>query len=113
MITTIALALVVAQAPPSPAASPCMTEVAGIAKGAVVQVDAVPLDQGPFSATVSVLVGPDGKVEKATIVKSSGNFQFDMASVLAAKRSTYTPKRIDCTPVEGTVLFNTSFTPPP
>jgi TonB family protein len=90
-----------------------MTDVAAVAKGAVVQTDNVPLDQGPFAATVSVLVGPDGKVEKTTIVKSSGNFQFDMASLSAAKRSTYTPKTVDCTPVEGTVLFNTSFTPPP
>lgn len=112
MTITLALALLVAQATPSPIASPCMTEAAGIAKGAVVQIDAVPLDQGPFHASVLVLVGPDGKVEKATISQSSGNFQFDLASVLAAKRSTYTPKRVDCEPVEGTVLFNTSFTPP-
>lgn len=109
----IALVLLVAQATPAPAASACMTEVAGIAKGAVVQIDGVPTDQGPFYATVSVLVGPDGKVEKTTIVKPSGNFQFDMASVTAAKHSTYTPKRVDCMPVEGTVLFNTSFIPPP
>jgi TonB family protein len=112
-VTIIALALLVAQATPAPAASSCMTEAAGIAKGAVVQIDGVPVDQGPFHATVSVLVGPDGKVEKATIVKPSGNFQFDMASLVAARQSTYTPKSVGCTPVEGTVLFNTSFVPPP
>lgn len=104
----IALALLVAQATPAPTATMCMTEAAGVAKGAMVDTDAVPLDQGPFSATVSVLVGPDGKVERATILKSSNNFQFDMASVVAAKHSTYTPKKVDCIPVEGTVLFNTS-----
>ena len=113
MATIIALALLVAQATSGPTAPLCMTEAAGVAKGAVVQIDDVPLDQGPFSAVVSVLVGSDGKPEKATIVKPSGNFQFDMASLAAAKRSTYTPKKVDCVPVEGTVLFNTSFTPPP
>jgi TonB family protein len=112
-VTIIALALLVAQATPGPAPSACMTEVAGVAKGAVVQIDGVPQDQGPFYATVSVLVGPDGKLEKATIVKPSGSVQFDMASVSAAKRSTYTPKKVDCTPAEGTVLFNTSFVPSP
>lgn len=109
----LAVALLVAQAASSPSAPLCPTEAAGVAKGEVVQTDGVPVDQGPFYATVSVLVGADGKIEKATIVKPSGNFQFDMASVTAAKRSTYTPKKVDCVPVEGTVLFNTSFVPPP
>jgi TonB family protein len=103
----------VAAASPAPSSSPCFPEEAGVEKGAIVQTDDVPLNQGPFSATISVLVGPDGKVEKISIAKSSGNFQFDMESVAAAKRSTYTPKKVDCVPVEGTVLFNTSFTPPP
>ncbi|HLY02903.1 MAG TPA: TonB family protein [Candidatus Cybelea sp.] len=111
-MTIIALAILIAQATPSPSATLCMTEAAGVEKGAVVQIDEVPTNQGAFYATVSVLVGPDGKVEKATIVKPSGNFQFDMASVTAAKHSTYTPKKVDCMPVEGTVLFNTSFVPP-
>ncbi len=109
----IVLALLVAAATPAPASSPCFPEEAGVEKGAIVQTDDVPLNQGPFAATISVLVGPDGKVEKVTIAKSSGNFQFDMESISAAKRSTYTPKKVDCVPVEGTVLFNTSFTPPP
>jgi periplasmic protein TonB len=67
-------------------------------------------------ATVSVLVGPDGQVEKASIYKSSGYLQFDMASIRAAKSSSYKPKLVDCKPVEGTVLFKTLFapgTPPP
>lgn len=111
----IALLVAVVTAAPTaaPTLSPCFPEEAGVAKGAVVQTDDVPLNEGSFSATISVLVGPDGKVEKVTIAKSSGNFRFDMESVSAAKRSTYTPKKVDCVPVEGTVLFNTSFTPPP
>jgi TonB family protein len=62
-------------------------------------------------ATVSVVVGADGRVEKASINKSSGHLQFDMASVRAAKSSTYKPKMVNCQPVEATVLFKTSFTP--
>jgi TonB family protein len=64
-----------------------------------------------LNATVSVLVGPDGRVEKATIYRSSGYLQFDIASIRAAKSSRYKPKLIDCKPVEGTVLFKTSLTP--
>ena len=68
-------------------------------------------EDGPRFATLEVVVGPDGKIGKITIVKSSGSFTFDMASVRAAKRSIFRPKMVDCKPVEGSALFQTSLTP--
>lgn len=62
-------------------------------------------------ATVLVVVGADGAVEKASIYKSSGYLQFDMASIRAAKSSNYKPKLVACKSVEGTVLFKTSLIP--
>jgi TonB family protein len=59
-------------------------------------------------AIVAVAVAPNGSVEKAKVYRSSGNLLFDQASVIAARRSTYKPKLVDCKPVEGTVYFKTS-----
>jgi len=71
----------------------------------------LPSDLQPLYATLSVLVAPDGKIEKITIFKSSGNLGFDMASVRAAQKSVFKPKMVNCQPVEGTAVFHTSLTP--
>lgn len=60
---------------------------------------------------VSVTVDAEGKVEKATIYKGSGNHQIDLAAIDSAKGSTYSPKIIDCHPIESTGLFTAEFRP--
>jgi TonB family protein len=111
MTFAVVLGVVLAQATPSPAASPCQAE-ASVTKPVIPDVDLATREQvQPLYATVAVLVSADGKIEKTTIYKSSGSFAFDWASLRAAKLSTYKPKVVDCRPVEGTVLFKTSYTP--
>lgn len=77
---------------------------------------ALELTNQPLYATVAVTVGADGKVKKATIISSSGNLRFDMASIRAARLSAYKPKLVDCRPVESVTDFKTlamQGTPPP
>jgi TonB family protein len=75
--------------------------------------DDLPSDYQPLYATLSVLVAADGKIEKITVYKSSGNLGFDMASIRAAQKSVFKPKVVNCQPVEGTAAFRTSLTPGP
>jgi TonB family protein len=111
MILAAMLSLVVAQAAsPSPMAPACLAGV-HLLKAEYPTDFEPPGERGALAATVVVTVGPDGKVEKASIFKSSGDFSFDMASIRAAKSSTYTPELVDCKPIEGTYLFKTSLTP--
>jgi TonB family protein len=106
----VTLSLILAQAAPSPTASPCQAET-GLVKAEYPRGFDPPEEARPLSATVFVVVGSDGKVVAAKILKPSGDFSFDAASIRAAKSSTYTPKLVDCKPIEGTFLFRTSLTP--
>jgi TonB family protein len=60
---------------------------------------------------VAVTIAPDGKVTHATIVHSSGNETIDRAVVEAAIHSTYSPKLVNCTPVQGGYLFRADLAP--
>jgi TonB family protein len=60
---------------------------------------------------VGVTVAPNGKVTRASIVHSSGNETIDRAVVEAAMHSTYSPKLVNCTPVQGSYLFRADFAP--
>ena len=106
----VTLPLLLAQAAPNPTPSSCQAET-GLLKADYPKDFSPPEEGGALAATLSVAVGPDGKVEKVSIIKSSGDFSFDMASIRAAKSSFYSPKLVDCKPVEGTFLFKTSLTP--
>ena len=110
MTLAVALSLVLAQAAPSPAASPCQAET-GLLKAEYPRDFNPPEEVKPLSATVFVVVGSNGKVVAAKILKTSGDGSFDAASIRAARSSTYTPKLVDCKPIEGTFLFRTSLTP--
>jgi TonB family protein len=112
MLATLLSALL-AQATASPTATPCQAEAEVVRAIPPKDFDLWPYEGAAFYATVLVLIGPDGKVEKASLYQPSGNLQFDMASIRAAKKSTFKPKLIDCKPVEGTFLFKTSLTPRP
>jgi TonB family protein len=109
MILAVMLSLLVAQATPSPTASPCHADT-GLVKAEYPTGFASP-EARRLSATVFVVVGSDGKVVTAKILKTSGDASFNAASIRAAKSSTYTPKLVDCKPTEGTFLFRTSLTP--
>lgn len=111
MSLSFALVLFLAQvSTPAPTASPCNADVE-VQKPAIPVGFSLPSEATALSATVAVLVEPDGSIKNAKIYKSSGDLSFDMASVSAARRSTYKPKLVDCKPVEATFLFKTSLTP--
>jgi TonB family protein len=62
---------------------------------------------------VSVTIAPNGHVVKTSVVKSSGNTTADNAVVAAARKSKYSPKIVNCTPVEGGYIFQAKFQPAP
>ncbi len=63
------------------------------------------------SATVAVTIAPNGNVVHTSIWKSSGNAQIDRSVADAAAHSKYSPKLVNCNPVEGNYLFKAEFTP--
>ena len=65
------------------------------------------------AAEVSVTIAPDGRVVKTSVVKSSGNATADNAVVTAARKSKYSPKIVNCAPVEGGYIFRADFKPGP
>lgn len=65
------------------------------------------------SVEVTVTVSPNGKVSAAKVLRSSGTDAVDQAVVTAARQSTYSPKIVNCTPVEGSYIFRADFTPSP
>src|SRR5579883_49946 len=65
----------------------------------------------PVSAIVAVTVAANGKATAARVYKSSGNANLDRAVLTAAEKSTYAPKRVNCTAVTGTYLFKADFAP--
>lgn len=97
-------------ASPSPKASNCDHDAA-IVKADYPHVSASTFGGGPLAATVLVVVEPDGSIKRASISKSSGDLDFDMASIRAAKASKYSPRVVNCEPVEAAVPFQTTLTP--
>lgn len=63
------------------------------------------------SAEVAVTIAPSGKVAGAKVYKSSGDTAVDKAVVTAAEQSTYSPKLVNCQPVQGTYLFRADMAP--
>jgi TonB family protein len=60
---------------------------------------------------VAVTIAPNGKATRATFVRASGNPAIDRAVVEAALHSTYSPKLVNCAPVQGSYIFRANFTP--
>lgn len=99
------LLLAQATASPSPLPTgPCSHE-ATIASPVMPEFPPSLRPAGPFTVEATVLVAPDGSVESATISHSSGYSAVDAAVIKAARASTYSPKVVDCKPVEGRYLF--------
>jgi len=65
----------------------------------------------PVAAIVSVTVTATGKAAAARIYHSSGDANVDRAVVAAAEKSTYSPKLVNCAPVQSTYLFKADFGP--
>ena len=107
------LPILLAQATPAPSPDASCNRAAEIVKSAYPIPDQLPEDGQPLYATIGVDIAPNGSVEKTTILKSSGNISFDLASERAARQSEYKPKMVNCTAVEGAAIFKTSFTPSP
>lgn len=69
------------------------------------------LGLGTVTVSIEVTIAPSGSLETATVSQSSNNAALDNAAVAAAKQSTYAPKIVNCTPVEGQYLFKVTFDP--
>jgi TonB family protein len=65
------------------------------------------------SAIVAVTVASNGKPSATHIYKSSGDANVDRAVITAAEKSKYSPKLVNCTPVQSTYLFRANFAPGP
>lgn len=82
---------------------------------------------GGVTVTVDLDIAPDGSLESARIVQSSGNMALDQAALAAARQSTYLPKLVEvrrqakagespaeaksCVAVKGKYLFRVTFDP--
>jgi bla regulator protein blaR1 len=74
----------------------------------------LPKSQWPshsVSAVMAVTVSAGGKPTSVLIRQSSGNANVDRAVGVAAEKSTYSPKRVNCVAVEGSYLFKAEFGP--
>jgi TonB family protein len=60
---------------------------------------------------VEVTVSGAGKVTGARIYRSSGNGKIDRATLIAAERSAYSPKLVNCVAQPGNYLFRAEFGP--
>lgn len=60
---------------------------------------------------VVVTIAPNGQVVHTAVLHSSGNAAIDDAVVKAARQSTYSPKTVNCTPVQGSYVFHADFSP--
>ncbi|MGA8474285.1 MAG: M56 family metallopeptidase [Candidatus Cybelea sp.] len=63
------------------------------------------------AVNVVVTIAPSGHVTSATVLHSSGNAAIDGAVIDAARRSTYSPKIVNCSPVQGRYVFRAEFEP--
>jgi TonB family protein len=61
--------------------------------------------------TVAVTIAPSGRVVHTAILHSSGNTDIDNAVAAAARQSKYSPKIVNCTPVQGSYVFRADFAP--
>ncbi len=69
------------------------------------------MPNNPVTAVIAVNVGADGKAHGAHIYKSSGIANVDHAVLVAAEKSTYAPRLVNCAPHSGVYLFKADFAP--
>jgi TonB family protein len=64
-----------------------------------------------ISTLIEVDVAPNGALKSARVYKSSGNRDADLAALKAARASMYSPKVVNCHPIEARYLFRADFAP--
>lgn len=69
------------------------------------------LGLGPVTVLVQVTISATGSLQSAKIYQSSNNMSIDQSALSAARQSSYSPKIVNCKPVEGTYLFRAQFDP--
>jgi len=80
-------------------------------------INAVPPDYPAFSeqlgdtgtTVVQIDLLADGKLQKASVLRSSGNPMLDRAALDAAKMAEFRAERRDCAPVAGSYAYVVSF----
>lgn len=118
-LTLVFQALVPAPAHAAPLQAPQNTLVASGCSNpdvepGVVNAVAPQLSRPPAQKTsvqVAVTIGPNGRVVGAKVFRSSGDIAVDNAVLTAAEKSTYSPKLVNCRPVQGTYLFKADVAP--
>jgi len=65
--------------------------------------------QGSRAALILITINRDGSVKNASVAESSGDFEFDQEGLRVARTSKYSPKYLNCVPVEGTYSFRARF----
>ena len=94
---------------PKPVCSAPYVEAATIEKYAP-EMPEIAKEQGlSGSAQVEVNLSASGQVTAAKIYVSTGSTALDNAAIEAARRTTYTPKIVDCDRVPGSYLFRVDF----
>ena len=94
---------------PKPACSAPYVEASTIEKYAP-EMPTMAREQGlSGNAEVQVDLSASGQVLNAKIVDSTGSSLLDNAAVDAAKRTTYSPKIVDCNRAPGSYLFRVEF----
>jgi len=68
-----------------------------------------PGETGSGVSLVRVLIGPDGRVVRASVYRSSGNVRFDDEALGAVARSTFTAPVAFCRPTFGAYVFHATF----
>ncbi len=69
------------------------------------------LGLGPVEVLVAVTIDANGSVVNATISHSSSNGAIDRMAVIAARKSTFEPKLVNCVATQGTYLLHAQFNP--
>jgi TonB family protein len=69
------------------------------------------LGLGPVTVVVDVTVSPIGNIAGLNLAQSSGNPAIDVASMIAALKSTYQARIVACKGVTGHYLFRAEFNP--
>lgn len=66
---------------------------------------------GRIQTLVRVDLAPTGELLSTSLVRTSGNSWADKATLDAAKKTIYLPKKVDCIPFAGSYLFRATFDP--
>jgi TonB family protein len=112
LVAVLALSPAGPTAAPSPACSVPNASAAVLQQAPAYYPDSARfLNLGPAVVTVSVTVDANGRMRSASIVKSSANLALDQAALRAARNSTFSPKVVDCTTVEGIYFMRVEIDP--